>query len=77
MYVRKDGAVIPCVGSPNVILGNLKIETLEQIWEKPLTRIIRGHEYTGKCTTCRNYLERKCFSCLGRSTDGLSTEQLQ
>lgn len=77
LYIKKDGIVIPCVGSPSVVLGNIKTETLREIWEKPITRLIREHHYVGKCTTCQNYQEQKCFSCLGRSTEGLTTEQLQ
>lgn len=76
LYIKKDGAVIPCVGSPDVILGNIKTENLKDIWEKPITKIIRGHNYEGKCTSCKNYQEQRCFSCLGRSTENLSTEQL-
>jgi MoaA/NifB/PqqE/SkfB family radical SAM enzyme len=76
LYVKKDGIVIPCVGSQDVVLGNVKTESLKDIWEKPITKIIRGHNYEGKCTSCKNYQEQKCFSCLGRSTEDLSTEQL-
>lgn len=76
LYIKKDGTVIPCVGSSDVILGNIKTETLGDIWEKPITKIIREHNYVGKCTSCKNYEEKKCFSCLGRSTDYLTTEQL-
>lgn len=77
LYIMKDGTVVPCVGSPAAVLGNIKTETLKDVWEKPLTKIIREHKYEGKCPTCRNYKEKKCFSCLGRSTEDLSTEQLQ
>jgi MoaA/NifB/PqqE/SkfB family radical SAM enzyme len=77
LYVKKEGIVIPCVGAENVTLGNLKNESLQAVWEKPLTRIIRSHNYSGKCTTCKNYQEQKCFSCLGRCTDNLSNQQLQ
>ncbi|MAH47606.1 hypothetical protein CMI37_17425 [Candidatus Pacearchaeota archaeon] len=76
MYVKKDGTVIPCVGSPAVKLGNVKDESLEQIWEKDITKIIRGHNYVGKCTSCENYQKNHCFSCLGRSTEDLTTESL-
>jgi MoaA/NifB/PqqE/SkfB family radical SAM enzyme len=77
LYVKKDGTVIPCVGSATVILGNVKTQTLQEIWESPLTQIIRGHKYVGKCLSCKNFKEHKCFSCLGRATEDLSTEQLQ
>ena len=77
LYIKKDGTVIPCVGSPGVVLGNVKTQTLAEIWTSPLTQIIRGHKYEGKCLSCKNYQEQKCFSCLGRSTEGLTTKQLQ
>lgn len=77
LYVLKDGTVIPCVGSPGIVLGSVKKETLIEIWEKPITQIIRQHNYCGKCTTCMNYQEKKCFSCLGRSATDATTHQLQ
>ncbi|MFC1681996.1 radical SAM/SPASM domain-containing protein [Nanoarchaeota archaeon] len=76
LYVKKDGLVMPCVGSPNVILGNVKEESIKDIWDKKITLIIREHKYKGKCTSCKNFKEGKCFSCLGRSTKNLNTESL-
>jgi len=77
LYMNKTGRVQPCVGSQKVELGNVKTQTLAEIWNSPIAKIIREHNYTGKCTTCRNYQEHKCFSCLGRATEDLSTESLE
>jgi MoaA/NifB/PqqE/SkfB family radical SAM enzyme len=76
LYIDKTGKVHPCVGSPAVELGDIKQQTLAEIWNNPLMKIIREHNYSGKCTTCKNYEEHKCYSCLGRATEGLTTESL-
>lgn len=76
LYVDKTGKVHPCVGSQGVELGDLKEQNLIEIWESPICKIIRAHNYQGRCTTCRNYQEKKCFSCLGRATQNLSTDSL-
>jgi len=36
--------------------------------QDPLFPIIHEHKYFGSCSTCLNFLTRKCFSCLGRAT---------
>ncbi|MBT3814434.1 radical SAM protein [Candidatus Woesearchaeota archaeon] len=77
LYLDKKGGVHPCVASDQVVLGNVKQESLAEIWEKDITKIIRGHNYVGKCIdSCKNYEEKKCFSCLGRATEELNTESL-
>lgn len=77
LYVRKNGDVIPCVGSPGATLGNVKNQSLKEIWENPLMKVIRDHKYVGKCPTCKNYQEGKCYSCLGRATKDLTTKSLK
>jgi len=77
LYIDKKGIAHPCVASDQVVLGNVKLENLAEIWEKDITKIIRGHNYVGKCVdSCKNYEEKKCFSCLGRATGELNTESL-
>ncbi|MEM2974490.1 MAG: radical SAM protein [Candidatus Micrarchaeia archaeon] len=84
MYISKAGLVHPCVASIAVVLGNIKEQKLQELWDGELMRIIRDHKYIGKCTTCENFntdskthLGRKCYSCLGRSTEDLTTEFLK
>jgi len=84
MYISKTGLVHPCVGSTGVVLGSIKEQKLQEIWDGELMRIIREHKYSGKCTTCENFNTeskfhpgKKCYSCLGRSTEGLDTEFLK
>ena len=77
LYIDKTGLVHPCVSSSQVVLGNVKEQSLGEIWDSALTKVIRNHSYTGKCTTCKNYQEKKCFSCLGRCTEDLNTESLK
>jgi MoaA/NifB/PqqE/SkfB family radical SAM enzyme len=69
MYIDKIGKVHPCVSSQGVVVGDIKTQTLNEIWNSPIMGIIRGHNYVGKCTTCNNFKEKKCFSCLGRACD--------
>jgi MoaA/NifB/PqqE/SkfB family radical SAM enzyme len=77
LYVDKRGYIYPCVGCLGddasgvqpVILGNVKDGpgALYAAWNTPLMRdIIRRHVYAGPCATCLNYVEEKCYSCLGR-----------
>lgn len=77
LYIDKFGFVHPCVSSHGVVLGNIKHQTLSKIWENEITKIIRNHTYTGKCTTCLNYQTKKCFSCLGRACAEVTTEFLK
>jgi len=79
MYIDKVGKVHPCVSSQGVELGDIKTQSLNEIWNSPLMSMIRSHNYTGKCTTCKNYQEKKCFSCLGRACDpqNMTTEFLK
>ena len=76
VYIRQNGTVHPCVGSPGVILGNIKEKPLVDIWNSKVMKIIRAHKYIGGCTTCKNYQEKKCFSCLGRRAPNLTTEKI-
>jgi len=79
MYIDKIGKVHPCVSSQGVEIGDIKTQTLNEIWNSPIMKIIRDHKYEGKCTTCNNYKEKKCFSCLGRACDpeNMTTEFLK
>lgn len=77
LHIRNDGVVKPCIGADKVILGNTRKQSLKKIWDSKITKIIRSHNYKGKCPTCKNYQEHKCYSCLGRSTANLTTEFLK
>jgi MoaA/NifB/PqqE/SkfB family radical SAM enzyme len=77
VYVTRVGDVHPCVGATAVELGNIRRNSLAECWDNSLMRLIRNQSATGKCTTCANFIEQKCYSCLGRCTDELSTKQLQ
>lgn len=69
LYVKNSGTVSPCVGAVDVKLGNVKTgpDALYKAWNSPLMKnVIRRHVYSGKCSTCLNSFEHKCFSCLGR-----------
>ncbi len=77
MHVDKLGKVHPCVSSQAVELGDLKVQSLTEIWNSSLMGIVRSHNYQGKCTTCKNYQEQKCFSCLGRACENVTTEFLK
>jgi len=79
LYIDKIGKVHPCVSSQGVEVGDIKTQTLNEVWNSPVMKIIRDHNYVGKCTTCNNYKEKKCFSCLGRACDpeNMTTEFLK
>ena len=77
LYIDKTGTVHPCVSSYGVVLGNIKDQSLLEIWEGEIAKIIRNHKYVGKCTTCLNYKTKKCFSCLGRACTEVTTKFLE
>jgi len=77
LYVDKTGIVHPCVGSSKVVLGDVQEQQLQQIWNSPIMKLIRDHTYTGVCTTCENYQEQKCYSCLDRATQELTTQSIE
>jgi MoaA/NifB/PqqE/SkfB family radical SAM enzyme len=77
LYVSKTGDVHPCVGATAVHLGNIRTSTLRECWDSPVMKVIRNHQYAGKCTECLNFAEEKCYSCLGRCTVGLSNSQIE
>jgi len=76
LYVSKTGDVHPCVGATTVQLGNIRTSTLRECWDAPAMKVIRNHQYAGKCTECMNFKEEKCYSCLGRCTVDLSSGQI-
>ncbi len=77
IYIDKTGDAHPCVSSCGVILGNIKEQSLQDLWDHPAMKIIRAHAYTGRCTTCKNFQEKKCFSCLGRACENVTTDYIQ
>ncbi|MBN2111674.1 radical SAM protein [Candidatus Woesearchaeota archaeon] len=76
LYVRQNGIVHPCVGSPGVVLGDVKKQSLQDIWNSEVMKIIRDHKYIGPCTSCKNFQEEECYSCLGRRAPNLTTEKI-
>lgn len=76
LYVDQFGGIRPCLGSTGVGLGNIKEVALEEAWNHLAMQIIRARRYAGKCAECKHFQQGECNSCLGRSTEGLSTEQL-
>jgi MoaA/NifB/PqqE/SkfB family radical SAM enzyme len=77
LYVSKIGDVHPCVGATAVVLGNIRTATLQKCWDAPAMKVIRNHNYVGKCRECRNFAEELCYSCLGRCTTNLSDVQIE
>lgn len=77
IYIKRNGDVSPCVGSPQIVYGNTKEHRLKDLWESKISKIIRKHEITGVCSGCKNYQDKKCYSCLARSTnEDLSKDKL-
>lgn len=77
MYVSQYGDIRPCIGAMDVVLGNVKLTTLEKAWNSREMTIIHNRYYGGVCgTNCRNFTEGKCNSCLGRRAKNLTNESL-
>jgi len=77
LYVSKSGQVHPCVGAVTVDLGNIRDKSLSDCWNSPAMKVIRNHQYSGKCTECANFQEQKCYSCLGRCTECLNNDYIE
>jgi len=73
MYIQNNGDVSPCIGSTQVIYGNLKEQSLETIWDSKLSQVVRNRlsNIQGACATCKKF-GTSCFSCLSRSVVDLS-----
>jgi MoaA/NifB/PqqE/SkfB family radical SAM enzyme len=73
LYIQNNGNVSPCIGSTQIIYGNAKDSSLENIWESKLSKTVRERmsNIKGSCVKCKNF-DSSCFSCLGRSTIDLS-----
>ena len=76
LYINKIGNVYPCIGSFNVLLGNIKTEKLNNIWNKKEMILIRNKCYNGKCLHCDLFIKGLCNSCLGRYTENLNNKNL-
>jgi MoaA/NifB/PqqE/SkfB family radical SAM enzyme len=77
MYIDQYGNIRPCIGAMDVVLGNIKLTTLENAWNSREMVIIRGRHYGGVCgTDCKNFAEGKCNSCLGRRARNLTNKNL-
>jgi MoaA/NifB/PqqE/SkfB family radical SAM enzyme len=76
LFITKTGDVHPCIGSINVLLGNVKNKDLKEIWNSSEMKIIRARSYNGKCLKCKLFIKKKCNSCLGRYTKNLNNNNL-
>ena len=64
LCIRANGDVLPCVYY-NKILGNVKKQSLLEIWEKSEElQLIRDKKAYGKCQTCKDFLNCRggCFA---------------
>ena len=75
LYVDIEGTVYPCIGcvgqEQSLALGNIRDESLDEIWNKTLRVLLRDDLkdiVVGPCSHCRNFL-KTCWSCLGRSIE--------
>ena len=68
--VAANGSVFPCVGWQNYILGNLKTESLQQIWQNSpkvnFLRKIRKKDFP-ECSKCENRMF--CAMCMVRNAN--------
>jgi len=76
LFITKTGDVHPCIGSPQIFLGNVKNKDLKEMWDSPEMKIIRARNYDGKCKKCKLFIDKKCNSCLGRYTEQLNNKNL-
>lgn len=73
LYIQNNGDVSPCIGSAQVVYGNINNLSLENIWEGKISKTVRERmsNIKGSCAKCKNF-GSSCFSCLGRSAVNLS-----
>jgi MoaA/NifB/PqqE/SkfB family radical SAM enzyme len=76
MYISQYGDIRPCIGAPNVVLGNVRDTTLAEAWSRREMKIIRNRQYGGKCAECTEFAKGNCHSCLGRHTTNLNNQSL-
>jgi radical SAM protein with 4Fe4S-binding SPASM domain len=57
LHVTISGEVIPCVGQPVIILGNIFTQPLTEIIQHPLREMIRDHQtwLIGPCRDCEHF----------------------
>jgi MoaA/NifB/PqqE/SkfB family radical SAM enzyme len=72
LYIQNNGDVSPCIGSTQIIYGNIKSNSLEEIWNSKLSQVVRNRvsNIKGECASCKNF-GTSCFSCLSRSAINL------
>jgi radical SAM protein with 4Fe4S-binding SPASM domain len=81
LYIDIEGNVLPCIGCTNtrhkdLILGNIKDESLKSLWENSNRTDLKNNYksvFTGVCTLCENFIDNKCYSCLGRAVKDFTT----
>lgn len=86
LYVSLDGDVYPCIGcfensnKDIFCLGNTKDKSLKELWNSPKRVKLRKHTrevFTGVCFNCQNFKDKTCYSCLGRSTESVTTNNAE
>ena len=73
LYVQNNGNISPCIGSTQIVYGDVTSNSLEEIWNSKLSLVVRNRmsNIEGECANCKNF-GSSCFSCLSRSTINLS-----
>lgn len=62
LAIKPDGSVFPCLRIP-YYLGNLKRDTLSEMWKIPFLVKLRAREFTGICGECT--YKYRCGGCRG------------
>lgn len=52
MYVRMDGKVFPCINSGDAVLGDLRVQSPEQVWRGPAPDAARRTVRSEFCPSC-------------------------
>lgn len=82
LYVSLEGDVYPCIGcfensnKSCFKLGNIDTMSLNELWNSPKRVKLREHTrdvFTGVCFNCQNFKDKSCYSCLGRATESVIT----
>ncbi len=65
--IQPDGKVTPCVYMPDLVVGDLRKQSFEQIWERsPVMISLRERDgLWGSCSTCEN--KAVCGGCRARA----------
>ena len=82
LYVSLTGNVYPCIGcfengnKADFKLGNIKTSGIAELWDSPKRVKLREKPrdaFSGVCFNCQNFENNSCFSCLGRCTKNVKS----